>query len=277
MSSSPSIEVVLAWWVERLPMPAFAGLACFVAVAGLVGADGTAGEFLAAAATAFLLIAHFRLLDDLADRSRDSVQHPTRVMPQAASMRPFRVLLGVTLVGSGLALAAMGRAWGPVVSFALLHGALVSWYQVRPGPPRARDRLSAHVVLLKYAVIAYLVGAAAGVTLGVDQVLVLMLVYLTFALFEIHHDPKMRSGMRSGSRADWILRCELGGWLVVAVAVVFLVSPRPAALISIVSLALGVLLLTIAFLRLPEGASAGRWSPAVLVAGFLQVLALTIQ
>ena len=49
VSSSPSIEVVLAWWVERLPMPAFAGLAGFVAVAGLVGADGTA-EFVPAGA-----------------------------------------------------------------------------------------------------------------------------------------------------------------------------------------------------------------------------------
>ncbi len=273
MSSPRSIDVVLAWWAERLPLLAFGGLASFVAVAGLVGADDPATGFLAAAGAAFILIAHFRLLDDLADRARDRVEHPSRVMPRAASVGPFRVLLALTFVCSGLTLGAIGRAWGPVGSFMLLHGALAGWYRLRPRPPQARDGLSAHIVLLKYAGIVYIVGAAAGVGLGVDRVLVLMLVYLTFALFEIHHDP----ALRSGPGAAWILRCELAGWLVVSVAVVVLVSPRPVPFLTIGSLVLGVLLLGIAFRRLPDETTARRWSPAVLVAGFLQVLALTIQ
>jgi 4-hydroxybenzoate polyprenyltransferase len=171
---------------ERMPLGMFVPLATAIALAGRAGAARSPVLTLAVdAAVVMLLLAQFRLWDDLADRQHDGVAHPTRALVLASSDQSFRVIcaaLGVLNAGL-LWLACPNRA-GLAIFLALNLG-MALWYASRG----SRSSLGDHLLLAKYPlfvlIVAYgreidrplLVGCAAGA------------VYLAACLYEAIHDP----------------------------------------------------------------------------------------
>src|SRR5690606_27276920 len=91
-----------AWLRERMPIRRFGPLALLI---GLLGAP-VGWESAARIGLAWLLIATFRLRDDLADRERDAIVHGDRVLVRARSIRPFVIamMVGLLLGSVGLSL-----------------------------------------------------------------------------------------------------------------------------------------------------------------------------
>ena len=173
-----------AWVRERfdvrLFLPAAAGLAVASSAGGArLDVTDVAGRV----ASAALLLAQFRLWDDLADRERDRRAHPHRVLVRSADTTTF-VAACVWLGVLNLCLAA----WrGGVVSasvFALLNAGAAIWYGARPA---TRSAASDMAVLAKYPVFVLILAgnlASDGWALAAAA----FAVYGTALAFERWHD-----------------------------------------------------------------------------------------
>jgi hypothetical protein len=163
-----------AWLIERLPLSRFAPLAVFVALLG--GPPGV--DRLALIGLAVVLIVTFRLRDDLADRRRDAVEHPERVLVRAQSIRPFALAV---VLGLAAAVVGLGLAYGPARGLLLLGLAAAFELGYRLELP-GRHRW----VLLKYPAFALLLADTLALTLA-------GLCYLSFAVYERIDDDALRA------------------------------------------------------------------------------------
>jgi 4-hydroxybenzoate polyprenyltransferase len=150
------------------------------------------GETAVALVTALALVLELRLWDDLCDRELDRQIQPDRVLCQSASVRPFLVLL-VVLMAINFALVVLLRGWWAGAILAGLHVFLAAWYglrcRVNCGPV-----VNYHVVLLKYALIVWMLGAVAASDLAsAPLVFSACAVYLGLCIFEAGHDARLRS------------------------------------------------------------------------------------
>ena len=138
---------------ERFPAALLIGIPVVVAFASEAGQSVTAATFVMDAAIAALLFAQFRIVDDLADRERDAMVHPGRVLVQARSVTPVVVTLAL-LSGATLAALAVRNPRGTAVAgYLLLDVALGGYYAAAP----RRTLLTDHVLLAKYAAFAWIV------------------------------------------------------------------------------------------------------------------------
>jgi 4-hydroxybenzoate polyprenyltransferase len=126
---------------------------------------------------AALLIVTFRLRDDLADRERDAIEHPERVLTRAASTRPFALAVAF---GLALAFVHVHRTFGLTRGLALLGLAAAFELAYRLELP-GRHRW----VLLKYPIFALLLADRLAPTLA-------GLCYASFAIYERIDDPALR-------------------------------------------------------------------------------------
>ncbi|MFV8753664.1 hypothetical protein ACNOYE_24175 [Nannocystaceae bacterium ST9] len=166
------MNLVRAWIRERLPLARFGPLAVLLV---LLGGDLELGRA-PATSLAFLLLAVFRLRDDLAERSRDALLHPERVLVRATSTRPLEL---AHAIGLALACLVLALVHSPERAALLLGLAAAFELAERVGLP-ARHRW----VLLKYPAFVALLGELGwiGATL----------IYLGFAIFERADDPELR-------------------------------------------------------------------------------------
>lgn len=143
-----------AWRATRLSWMRFGPLALLVAWAASLGAAFDGHAFALRLALAFMLIAQFRLWDDLADRVRDRVAHPNRVLPRTEDVRAF---VAVCVAVGGMNALALGVWRGPaaVVGLGLLIAGLGVWYRLHVG----RGAVHAHVLLLKYPAFVWLLAS----------------------------------------------------------------------------------------------------------------------
>jgi 4-hydroxybenzoate polyprenyltransferase len=210
-----SRELIIRYVRERARLGVFAPLALVMAAIGgwtggrVDGWTGTA-HYAIAALTALVLMLAFRVWDDLEDRPRDAREHPRRVTVVATSVVPliaFASLLGapgVLFVGigphAGSRLAAAGIA---VV-------VLAAWYRTRPASAGAVA--NAHVVLLKYPLLAF------AATPSPPPRGALVALYLVLCVYEIVDDPALRASIA----ARWIAisECALAS-VIIATATLF--------------------------------------------------------
>ncbi len=183
------LQSLLAYRRERLPMARFGVLALFLAV--VAGASGL--ERAPALVLAWLLVAVFRLRDDLADREHDRERHPERVLVRAASVQPFELATRLGLLACAALLIALRDLASAGCLLALAAAFELGYRLELPGRHRW--------VLLKYPAFVALLGEQPSLSL-------LSLVYLSFVVFERVDDPALRS------RADATLR--LGAYLLAA-------------------------------------------------------------
>lgn len=162
------------YWRERLPLTRFGPLALVI---GSLGGP-PAGQLVASGGLAFVLIATFRIRDDLADREHDAVTHSERVMVRARSLRPFAAAV---VVGLAIGFVGIGALRGLDRGLGLLAVAAAFELGYRLKLP-ARHRW----VLLKYPLFAILLADSLSPTLA-------GLCYLGLAIHERLDDATLRS------------------------------------------------------------------------------------
>jgi hypothetical protein len=173
-----SIADLLLYQRKRSPLTLFLPLALFLTLAAS-GADEqrTIGPVAPRVLLALLWLFQFRLADDLADRERDRLDHPDRVLTRADA-RPFVRLLALLTFGNVLVTFWL-RPWPRGAEFLALAAVFGLWYAL------PRGQIAGLAVLLKYPAFVYLLSDS---WIGAG---VLLLVYCCFAAYEILHDTRL--------------------------------------------------------------------------------------
>ena len=99
--------MIRAYWSERLPVRKMAPLVLLLTAAARAGRPATDG-LVADVVLAFLLSAQFRVWDDLADRRRDAIAHPDRVLVRAPSVWPVELLCAVLGITAAIVVSLRG-------------------------------------------------------------------------------------------------------------------------------------------------------------------------
>jgi hypothetical protein len=267
--STSWIDELIRYRRSRLPAGTSLGLVLFLGTAataagrpadllGLVWMGGLAG----------LLIIQFRLGDDLGDLEHDRRAHPDRVLPRAATLAPFRTLLALAAGLTLLLLGARSGSGSRLLAFLALGAGLLAWYRWRPsdGPRLA----AAHVPLGKYPVFVYLLTGATGPVEVERLLLVMVTVYLSFAIYEVLHDGTLRAM----PGADAVLGLEL--LLLTALPIVGALllggTGRAPGALAVVATASGLLLAAATVGRPAVPLRPGARAYAVFAVGLLAVL-----
>ncbi len=134
---------------------------------------------------ALLLLAQFRLWDDLADRDRDRVEHPGRVLVRNGEGTQVIALCGALAV-LNICLAVWRDASGVSVGvLAALTAALAVWYLARTRRSVAGEQL----LLAKYPAMVATVGGARLLDSPVQILAAAAALYLIVCAYEVWHDP----------------------------------------------------------------------------------------
>lgn len=181
--------MIAAYLRERFTLRLFVPVALFIGLA--TASTGQRWETLGLdAGYALLLLVQFRVWDDLADRSRDAVSHPERVLVRAPEVTPLIAFCGALAV-LNICLAVWRDASGLAVSvLALLNLALGAWYFSRSHRrSSSEDPARLLAFLAKYPTILFVV-AGARVTLNpLQTVSAALLLYVGVCAYEAWHDP----------------------------------------------------------------------------------------
>jgi len=193
-SISP-IDTAAAYLRERYASPVFVVLAALLAATGLMISPGpvAAAALVRSFAIAFLLVLAFRIGDDLADASRDGVLHPNRVLVRATDRRPFIALLIAAAAFAGALIATTPE---PIARLIAIGGAallLAVWYAARGGAKPLKPLLAAHVVLLKYPIIALAAAPALPRSVTGSAVSTLVALYAVLCAYETFDDPVLHA------------------------------------------------------------------------------------
>lgn len=176
--------MLTAYAAERLPPRLMLPLSGVLALAASGGAWQSAWSLAADAAFALLLVAQFRVWDDIADRERDASAHPHRTLVKAASVVPA-ALLSLALATASLTwIALRDGAASSLLLLIALNGALAVWYARRGSRTTAGD----HVLLAKYPAIVLVTAGARVAAHPVRILLAAAAVYLGACVYEAWHD-----------------------------------------------------------------------------------------
>jgi hypothetical protein len=131
--------------------------------------------------SALLLLAQFRLWDDLADRERDKRDHPERVLSTAEPW--FFVATALALAGANLWLAYAGRPPQHLLVIVALNIAAICYYSCRP---LLRTAASDALLLLKYPAILLVLPVN---QLGrLELAITVLTTYAVAFAYEVWHD-----------------------------------------------------------------------------------------
>ena len=176
--------MLAAYLAERFSARLFVPLALALALAASAG-DLSAGVLAVDAGFALMLLAQFRSWDDLADRGRDAVSHPDRVIVQAASVAPIVGFSGaLAILNICLAIERDPSGMAITVLTALIF-ALGTWYAVRTGRTAAGD----HLLLSKYPAMVVVIAGARVLSQPFFVLGSALALYLAVCAYEAWHDP----------------------------------------------------------------------------------------
>jgi hypothetical protein len=174
-----------AYLAERFSLRVFVPLAAVMAGAASGGALSGVGLGLDAA-FALLLLAQFRSWDDLADRGRDAVSHPERILVRAMSTAPLVAFSGALAI-LNICLAIQRDDSGVAVAVLVaLIGVLGAWYSLRTVRTAAGD----HLLLSKYPAMVIVVAGARVLSAPVTILCAALALHLAVCLYEVWHDPR---------------------------------------------------------------------------------------
>ncbi len=139
------------------------------------------------ACLALLLLAFFRIWDDLEALSTDSIAHPYRVLVLAPSVAPF-VWTAIALAVAAALLMVVTRSGWVLLQFAGLCALLLGWY--RGGRRHLRGVAAYHLLLLKYPALVLLVAQRAVAPEMAHMALGSCVIYGLACLYEGWHDER---------------------------------------------------------------------------------------
>jgi 4-hydroxybenzoate polyprenyltransferase len=145
------------------------------------------------AALVLLLLAQFRLWDDLADLAIDRSRHPERLLSRAAHVEGFVVFV-LLLATANVAVAAWLSGPVGVVILLLLNAATAVWYAARSSH---RTLVGDLIILTKYPVFVFVV--AGSTSPSPAQVTAAIATYAAACVFDVWHDAS--SPLRRGVNA----------------------------------------------------------------------------
>ena len=183
---------MLDYWRERFQPHVFIPVASVRAIAADRGRPG-AMSLTADVTLALLLVAATRLWDDLADRRRDAMLHPDRVLVRERSVRGYEgTVVALGAAAAMLVLRRPDRLVGGLM-LGLLFLSLSVFYAVR-----ARRSAGTELVLLsKYPAIVLIV---AGSLATVRTMFGALMVYAGACAYEAWHDRNSELGTLARSR-----------------------------------------------------------------------------
>ena len=176
--------MIFAYLRERLPVWFFGPLALGLA-AGALGRAESLSQLALTTGFAFLLLAQFRIWDDLADRHADAIAHPARVVVRASSNVPLAAV-GAGLFWVNVYVATQSDA--AFVSLLLLgglHVAVGAFYLLR----RGRSVLGDQLLLAKYPVFVCALAGNRLLESPSPVALAAAFVYAAASAYEAWHDP----------------------------------------------------------------------------------------
>ena len=176
--------MVVDYLRERFRARLFVPLALVIAAAASA-LTGTWAGYALDAGFALLLLAQFRTWDDLADRGRDAVAHPARVLVRAATVTQVVAFCGALAV-LNICVAVWRDASGIAVAvLAALDAALGAWYLARTTRTAAGD----YLVLAKYPAMVVIVAGARLFDAPIQILCAAAVLYLLVCAYEAWHDP----------------------------------------------------------------------------------------
>lgn len=176
--------MIAAWLRERFPLRFFGAVAAVIAL-GAGGGHFTPASLSWMFAATVLLLAQFRVWDDLADRRADRVRHPERIVARAASVVPlvwFCVALGCA---NFIAASHSSVPRLSLTVLALLHVVLAAWYLRRPRRTAAGD----HLLLAKYPAFVCVVSGGRLLEAPALVLAAAAVIYVAACAYEALHDP----------------------------------------------------------------------------------------
>lgn len=173
-----------AYLAERVSPRVFLPLA--LAIAGAAAGGTFHGARLGIdAGFALLLLAQFRSWDDLADRGKDAIAHPERILVRTTSMAPIVAFSGALAI-LNICLAVQRDASGiAVMALVALIGILGAWYALRTQRTAAGDIL----LLSKYPAMVVVVAGDRVLTAPMQILAAALALHLAASLYEVWHDP----------------------------------------------------------------------------------------
>jgi hypothetical protein len=190
---------MMRYWRERFSLRVFLPAAAGLAVAARLGHSWNLSRTSGDSLVALLLLAQFRLWDDLADRQHDRVAHPDRWLSSPTNATRF-VVSCAALGALNLVLSAWRGTRLSVFCLLALNAALGGWYAFRP---RTRSAFTDFMLLLKYPAIVVVLS---DVRTARPQILAmaLLMTYAAACGYEAWHDPAAfrppRAALRLRSR-----------------------------------------------------------------------------
>ena len=176
--------MIVDYFRERLRLRLFVPLALLIAAAASRPPVSWT-SFAIDAGFALLLLAQFRLWDDLADRVRDRVEHPgraltregdaTQVVAFCGALAVLNICLAVWRDGSGIAVGVLSA----------LDAALGVWYLARTRRSIAGEQL----LLAKYPAMIAIVAGGRLLEAPVSIAGAAAALYLAVCAYEAWHDP----------------------------------------------------------------------------------------
>jgi 4-hydroxybenzoate polyprenyltransferase len=190
-SISP-IDTAAAYLRERYASPVFVVLAALLATTGLMISPGpvAVAALVRSFAIAYLLVLAFRIGDDLADAPRDAVVHPDRVLVRATDRRPFIALLIAAAAFAGALIATTPEPVARLIAIGCAALLLGVWYAARGD---AKPLIGAHIVLLKYPIIALAAAPAFPRSVTGSAVSTLVALYAVLCAYETFDDPVLHA------------------------------------------------------------------------------------
>jgi hypothetical protein len=188
--------MIAAYARERFRPVVFVPLAIVVALAASAG-HYALGRVALDASFALLLLAEFRLWDDLADRRGDAASHPGRVLVRAGSIVSFILVciaLGVANVVRSMVAQAMPVSLPVLLA---LHIALALRYTLRRERTVAGDQL----LLAKYPAFVVIVAGSRALEATMSVSVAALLIYGAASLYEAWHDPASPVAALLGGRS----------------------------------------------------------------------------
>lgn len=178
--------MLTAYLAERLPLTVFLPVAAILAFAGSAARWPGLGAFAAATGFALLLVAQFRMWDDLADRDRDAVTKPHRVLQRSGAILPVAIAAVVLGAANCIVVAWRHEALLSVGILLGLNAGMALWYARRG----ARNAAGDHLLLAKYPVfVVILAGPSIAAAMPARMLLAMATVYLGACVYEAWHDP----------------------------------------------------------------------------------------
>jgi hypothetical protein len=174
---------VFDYWRERLPLRVFGPLA--VALAGPAQVRPAAAALALDALFAFLLLAQFRLWDDLADRVLDAITYPNRVLARSHHVKRY-VFICIALASANVWIVVSRE--GTMLGLPLLI-ALTTLLALGYLRQSARSAGSDLLRLAKYPALVLIIAAGRPNASGTVVFIAATLAYLAACTYEVWHDP----------------------------------------------------------------------------------------